>query len=60
MKLFFGLDVSLGENGDLRGQRVREDRKAATELMLRARLSLRQELVTLERNVRQLAQEDPA
>jgi len=34
--------------------------EAATEPMLRARLSLRQELAGLERHVRQLAQEDPA
>ena len=34
--------------------------EAATEPMLRARLSLRQELAGLERHVRQLAREDPA
>lgn len=34
--------------------------EAATEPMLRARLSLRQELAGLERRVRQLAEEDPA
>lgn len=34
--------------------------EAATEPMLQARLSLRQELAGLERHVRQLSQEDPA
>jgi len=61
----FGLKVASISCGRFE-QRIRELAagnpmlEAATEPMLRARLSLRQELAGLERHVRQLAQEDPA
>jgi transposase len=61
----FGLKVGSISRGRFE-QRIRELAvgnpmlEAATEPMLRARLSLRQELAGLERRVRQLAQEDPA
>lgn len=61
----FGLKVGSISRGRFE-QRIRELAagnpmlEAATEPMLRARLSLRQELAGLERHVRQLAQEDPA
>jgi len=61
----FGLKVGSISRGRFE-QRIRELAAgnpmlvAATEPMLRARLSLRQELAGLERHVRQLAQEDPA
>jgi transposase len=61
----FGLKVGSISRGRFQ-QRIRElvagnpMLEAATEPMLRARLSLRQELAGLERRVRQLAQEDPA
>jgi transposase len=61
----FGLKVGSISRGRFE-QRIRELTtgnpmlEAATEPMLRARLSLRQELAGLERRVRQLAQEDPA
>ena len=60
----FGLKVGTISRGRFE-QRIRELTtgnqmlEAATEPMLRARLSLRQELAGLERRVRQLAQEDP-
>jgi transposase len=61
----FGLQVGSISRGRF-GQRIRELTagnpmlEAATEPMLRARLSLRQELAGLGRRVRQLAQDDPA
>lgn len=61
----FGLKVGSISRGRFE-QRIRELAagnpmlEAATEPMLRARLSLRQELAGLERRVRQLAHEDPA
>ena len=61
----FGLKVGTISRGRFE-QRIRELTtgnpmlEAATEPMLRARLSLRQELAGLERRVRQLAQGDPA
>ena len=60
----FGLKVGTISRGRFE-QRIRELAagnpmlETATEPMLRARLSLRQELAGLERRVRQLAQEDP-
>ena len=61
----FGLKVGTISRGHFE-RRIRELTRgnpmleAATEPMLRARLSLRQELAGLERLVRQLALEDPA